>query len=208
MTKDVLYLGSQSPARQKLLEQACIVFEVLTHTSDEQLAQQQMSFEEYVVAIAHSKMRSLVLPKPNEVDQDYLFVLTADTLIRNPRTKEVFGKPINREHAHAMLAEERQGVVEITTGCCFEKLVVRDGAWTMDRLEYFTSQSLAEFYVDEDAVDVYLNTIPMAIQCAGAGVIEGFGLSFLKSFQGSYSGAIGLPLYELRQVLKKHGFVF
>ena len=42
----------------------------------------------------------------------------------------------------------------------------------------------------------------------GAGVIEGIGQAFLKNINGSYTAVIGLPLFELRQALKKIGFKF
>jgi len=44
--------------------------------------------------------------------------------------------------------------------------------------------------------------------CCGAGMVEGFGASFLKSINGSYSAVIGLPLFELRDALKKLDFKF
>lgn len=208
MQKDILFLGSQSQARQRLLQGARIPFKVLEHTSDEALDHTKTSFHNHVLAVADSKMKALVLPDIDSVDTDYIFVLTADTLIRNPRTGEILGKPRNRQHAYQMLAGEREGFVEVVTGCCLKKFIRSQLSWQEDVSEQWICHTQAEFFVDEDSVDFYLDSAPIALVCAGAGVIEDVGLSFLKSINGSYSGAIGLPLYELRQALKKHNFKF
>jgi len=76
---DVLYIASQSRARQRLLTFAGIPYHVLEHGSDENLPYDGGSFAAYVLAIAQSKMRAVVLPARQEVATDYLFMLTADT---------------------------------------------------------------------------------------------------------------------------------
>ena len=68
--------------------------------------------------------------------------------------------------------------------------------------------SIVEFYVDKDSVELYFQQIPQAPICAGAGVIEEHGLTYLKSINGSFSGVMGLPLYEVRQALKELKFKF
>lgn len=208
MIKDILYLGSQSHARQKLLKEARIPFKVLTHASDEQLQGNFATFADHVLAIAQSKIRALELPDRTEVGQDYLFVVTADTLIRDPRTNKVLSKPVDRQDAVQMLTSEQAGPIEVMTGCCLEKFYYRNAQWDLGEVVHWTTSSMIEFYVDDDSTDLYLDQVPIALQCSGSGVIEGYGLSYLKSVQGSYSGAIGLPLYELRQALKKLDFKF
>lgn len=208
MIKDTLYLGSQSHARQKLLQASGIPFKILTHASDELLQESFATFADHVLAIAQSKIRALQLPDRAEAGVDYLFVLTADTLIRNPATDAILSKPIDRQEAVAMLTSERGGPVQVVTGCCLEKFYYHDGTWESREIVHWTTSTMIEFYVDDDCIDLYLQKIPIALQCSGAGVIEDHGLSYLKSVNGSYTGAIGLPLYELRQALKKLDFKF
>lgn len=206
MPKDILYLGSQSRARQRLLELAQIEYQLLTHGSDEQLTDTLQTFPEKVLAIAQHKMRTLVLPPKSMVATDYLFALTADTLLQNTQNHHILGKPTNKEHAIQMLTLERQSPMEVVTGCCLEKFYYQQETWEPIDAEHWTTSALIEFSVDEDSIDRYLNTFPFFLQCSGAGVVEGHGLSYLKSIQGSYTAVIGLPLYELRQALKKLGF--
>ena len=43
---------------------------------------------------------------------------------------------------------------------------------------------------------------------AGGYAIQGLGAVFVKEIQGSYSGIVGLPLYEVHDMLKKHAAPF
>jgi septum formation protein len=208
MSHDVLFLASQSQARQKLLRLACIPFKVLAHSSDEQIEQSWTTFQDHVLAIAKGKMHTVLLPKRTDLDRDYIFVLTADTLLRDPRKGTIFGKPANRQHAIQVLAQESEGPIEVATGCCLTKYIDSNGSWVTDKSIDIVSTSIVEFYVDKDSVELYFQQIPQAPICAGAGVIEEHGLTYLKSINGSFSGVMGLPLYEVRQALKDLRFKF
>ena len=208
MVRDVLYLGSESRARQHLLDLAQIQYRVLAHGSDERREAEYLSFDEEVLAIARHKMQTIKLPDPLTAGTEYLFGCTADTLIRNPTTGRIFEKPIVRADAGSMLTEERTGAVQVVTGCSLKKFVWREGAWRTDKMAHWTNSALVEFCVDQDSIDRYLQALPIALHCSGAGVVEDHGLSYLKSINGSYTAVIGLPLYELRQELKKMVFKF
>jgi septum formation protein len=208
MTRDTLYLGSQSRARQALLEYAGIPFKVLEHGSDESYTHADGTLEHQVTTIAQDKMHSLILPQRADVDHDYLFVLTADTLVKDPQTGAVLGKPTDRAHAVAMLAAECKGPVETVTGCCLKKFFFRDGMWHVDAEVSWAVGAMIEFYVDAPSVDRYFASRPISLHCAGAAAIEEHGLAYLKSINGSYTAVLGLPLYELRQELRGLGFIF
>lgn len=206
MQADTLYLGSQSSARRRLLEYAKINYKIIAHGSDEILTFAPTTFHEEVLAIAKHKMQTLILPDASAVDEEYIYVLTADTLVRNTVTGKIFGKPITRDKAIDMLASERQAPVEVLTGCCLEKLYRQDHHWISVDTAHWVTGATIEFYVDAEAVDQYFSIFPFALQCSGAGVVEDHGLSYLKSISGSYTAVLGLPLYELRLALKKMGF--
>lgn len=208
MQKDTLYLGSQSQARRRLLEFAQINYQLLTHGSDEELTHKPAAFNDYVLAIAAHKMQALVLPEPSAISTNYLYVLTADTLIRNPINGQILAKPNDRAHAIEMLTAERQAPMEVVTGCCLEKFSLCDNRWVRSDYAHWTTGATIEFCVDDDAMDRYFTAFPFVLQCSGAGMVEDHGLSYLKSVNGSYTAVIGLPLYELRQALKKMGFRF
>ncbi len=206
MFSDSLYLGSQSLARRRLLDYAKINYQLISHGSNEQLTYTPHSFQEHVLAIAQHKMQSLNLPAPSSLNTNYLFALTADTLMRNTISGEIFGKPRDRNHAISMLTHERQGPIEVLTGCCLEKYDNHHNHWSMAESTHWVSGAIIEFYVDADSIEEYLSTFPYVLQCSGAGVVEEHGLTYLKSISGSYTAVLGLPLYELRAALKKMGF--
>ena len=101
-----------------------------------------------------------------------------------------------------MLRKER---IELVTGCCLEKKEYKT-TWETTTQEHWVSPATLEFCVDEELVDLYLEKVPQALYACGAGVVEGFGMNFFKHMSGSFSAIIGLPLFELRQRLKKVGF--
>ena len=204
--QDTLYLCSQSQSRRKLLEQAGIKHKTVNHESSECGIEDRHNFSAHVLAIACDKLRHAQLPDPSTISEEYIFVLTADTLIRTTQTLQIFGKPQNRNHAEQMLAIAAQEPIEIVTGCCLERMVKTEKGWEMSHYNHWTSHAQAEFCVDADRLDLYFEAAPCALYACGACVVEGIGQSFLKSFSGSYSGAIGIPLYELFQALKTMGF--
>lgn len=206
MKKDILYIGSQSPARQRLLQHVGIPFKVLVHTSDEQPRHGVNEFTDYVLAVAKGKMRALRLPEASKTEDEYIFTLTADTLIRNPFTSQIFGKPLNKDHAIKMLRSERQGPMEVVTACCLEKYYKQGDGWQRGESEHWVTLTKIEFFVDDDSIETYFKAFPGALQCSGAGMIEEHGLRYLKSISGSYTSVLGLPLYELCAYLRKLGF--
>ncbi|MFH1832201.1 MAG: Maf family protein [bacterium] len=210
MSIDTLYLGSQSQSRKKLLEETGYTFKVLDHTSDEQITTHtEHDFSNYVLAIAQHKMDSLILPEHDaHKTGDTIFVLTADTMVRTKNSHQVFGKPRDKEHALYMLQTYRNEAVEVATGCCLERKKWENGAWVRDETRAWTTVASVEFVVGQDDVDLFIKQVPLVMHAAGAAIIEGFGQNFCKSIQGAYSSIMGLPMFELRQVLKDLGFKF
>lgn len=208
MMHDILYLGSQSASRQQLLTQTGIQFQILEHESSESGMENQDDFQAHVLAIAYDKLRHLKLPNLASVAADYIFVLTADTLVRTSKSLQILGKPRDKAHAVQMLELISQEPIEIVTGCCLERMVKTANGWSMEQFHHWTSSALVEFYVEPERIDLYFKESPAALSACGACVIEGLGQSFLKSFSGSYSGAVGIPLFELVQALKAMHFKF
>lgn len=205
---DLLYLGSQSKSRQKLLQEVGIQFTVVPHQSDEALERGNRSVEEYVVAIAQGKMEALLLPDPASVAQPYLYVLTADTLVHQQETDRLLGKPKDREDAKRMMRDMRDKEVAVVTGCCLRRYVVHGDRWKIEHEVAWATGATIEFWVEEEFLDTFYEREPIALVAAGATIIEGYGQMFFKRITGSHSTVIGLPLFELRQALKNMGFTF
>lgn len=209
LIKDVLYCASQSASRQMILKNSGIAFKVLEHTSDEQVPHPEEDFNAYVQAIAHSKLKSVILPTPQEHGEQPLFVLTADTLVRTQKTHQILGKPRDKDDAHQMLKLVGSETIEVVTGCCLEKMVIgADGQWETSQSSHWTTQALVEYVVPTEHIDAYLDATPLALHGCGASIVEGYGQNFLKSIQGSYTAVLGLPLFELRHELKRLNFRF
>lgn len=208
-SKDLLYLGSQSTSRRKLLESAAIQYKLLTHASNESVVVPMDNFDDYVVAIACDKMQHLQLPKIDEVDKDYIFVLTADTLVKATESNQIIGKPENLEHARSIVKMISMQPLQITTGCCLKKFEKGVDKWIEVASNTWATGAEVEFCVscDED-LDLYFKKLPCVVYASGASIIDDFGQSFLKSINGSHSGVIGLPLFQLRQNLRLMGFKF
>ncbi len=204
--KNMLYLGSQSSSRQKLLTEAGIPFQVISQNSAEQVDISGLDFFGTVLAIAQDKMQHVVLPTVQEVGQNYLFVLTSDSMVRTTNTGEIFGKPKDAEHAKHMLRTMYGSLIEVATGCCLEKRIWDGRHWNVDTFKHWVTQARVEFWVAEHELDDYLERHPEVYFSAGAGILEGSGQVYCKSIHGSLTAALGLPLYEVRQALNELGF--
>lgn len=209
VVKDVLYCASQSASRQMILQNSGICYKLLEHSSDEQVPHPEADFRAYVLAIAHSKLKTVILPQPSEHGTEPLFVLTADTLVRTQKTLQILGKPRDKDHGRHMLMLVSQEPIEVVTGCCLEKMVVAtDGQWKTVDAAHWTTEALVEYIVAPELVDEYFNTTPIALYGCGASIVEGYGQNFLKSVHGSYTAVLGLPLFELRKELERLHFRF
>lgn len=208
MSSNCLYLGSQSKARQSLLRQADIKIQVLQHKSSECVIEPSDDFEKYVLSIACDKMQHLQLPEITQVEENEIFVLTADTLIKTVQTNKILGKPKDLDDAKKMLRSFRDQSVFVLTGCCLRVMKKSGQHWELVHQDCWIAGADVEFIADEESLDSYFKHEPWALNACGGGIIEGYGQSFLKSINGSYTAVLGLPLFELRQKLKARGFKF
>ncbi len=206
--RDILYLASQSASRRELLQAAGIQFKTINQTADESKVVRTGSVNNFVMSIARAKMKSVVLPECVELENDYLFVLTADSLTFHKESDTVFGKPKDKDDARRMLNFKRGKTIEVVTGCCLEKKVWKKGAWRIEAGYEWEVSGALEFVMTPEDIELYLEFVPQALHASGAGVIEGFGFNFLKSVNGSYTAIMGLPIFELRQALKRMQFKF
>jgi septum formation protein len=197
-----LYLASQSASRQYLLREAKIPFTLLSQSADEKICDWSLSLEAVVGSIAKHKMNSVVMPAG--VDGQAAFVLTADTLTQG-KDGHIYGKPGSYEEAVATL-QALQPSCRVATAFCLRRTRYEKGAWLIEAEREVCVVSRCEFEVSGPWIDRYFQGSAIGWQCAGGMAIEGFGMQFLRSLDGSYSAVIGLPLFELRQALDEMGF--
>ncbi len=199
---NILFLGSSSRSRQKLLDEVQIPYQVIGHSANEDLVPHASTLQETVLAIAQYKMNYISIPYGKE--NDICFILTADTM--GSDTKGVIhGKPKNKIDAISKIKACRDGVLVTATGFCIEKRVFKNNRWIVEESfsDVVTSESI--FIVPDNWIERYLD-YSHGLVASGAVAIELYGGQFLKSVKGSYSSIIGLPLYEIRTALENLDF--
>lgn len=196
-----IYLASQSPRRRELLKQVGISFELLLLRSDsrrmvdaDESPHVDELPEEYVKRVCEDKARAgwdalkfrNLPPFP---------VLAADTTVA--LDGNILGKPRDREDAAAMLRQlsGRQHQVLSAVAVALD-----------DRVEIRLSATTVTFAtLSEERIHRYLLTNE-GHDKAGAYGIQGHAGAFVQRIEGSYSGVMGLPLYETVELLRAFGY--
>jgi septum formation protein len=186
----MLHLASQSPRRRELLGRLGVPFGVLDLEIPEQRAPGEPA-EDYVRRVAREKAGAgllEVMTVPGAV------VLGGDTEV--VLDDEVFGKPRDEADAAAMLRRLSGRTHRVISAV---SLV------SADREAQAVSTSEVTFAeLDEEAIARYV-TSGEAMGRAGAYAIQGIAQTFISHLSGSYSGVMGLPLYETACLLQEFG---
>lgn len=184
-----LILASASPRRQELLAQIGVHFKVSAPDIEEQRLPSEMP-EPYVCRLAQEKARAglALCPEPG------IPVLGADTIV--VCDGEILGKPSGRRDAFRML--------ELLSGREHTVLTAVSVA-TPERSELLLSTSQVRFRTlhTEEIVAYWHSGEPEGK--AGSYAIQGLGAMFVERLKGSYSGVMGLPLYETALLLQSFG---
>jgi septum formation protein len=181
-----LYLASRSPRRQELLRQVGLRFAIAPAEVDEQRSAGQ-SPADYAVATALAKARAARVPGPEPV-------LGADTDV--VIDGEILGKPADRAQAVAMLQRLAGRTHEVYSGVALVQGARAETTLSITRVT-FGPISVAQ-------AQAYWETGEPADK-AGAYAIQGYGAQFVREIHGSYSGVVGLPLYETLELLRRFG---
>ena len=189
-----LYLASASPRRRELLNQIGIRFEVIYGLEVDESQHQAESPEQYVTRLACEKALagySRIFPPVEARQLAMPPVLGADTCIE--LDGEILGKPVDRDDGIAMLQRLSGRSHKVLTAIC-----LFDGKHERHSL----SQSVVSFKVlNLDEIERYWES-GEPVDKAGAYAIQGDAARFVTHLQGSYTGVVGLPLYELSELLQ------
>jgi septum formation protein len=185
----MLILASASPRRRELLEQIGVAHEVLAVDVDESPLPGE-SPETLVCRLAREKalagrMRSAAT-RP---------VLGADTVV--VLGDQVFGKPRDADDAMRTLQALSGQVHRVLTAIA---LAMPAGAV----LEALSQTDVRMRALSAQEIRGYWSTGEPAGK-AGAYAIQGRGAAFIEQIRGSYSGVMGLPLYETASLLQAQG---
>jgi septum formation protein len=197
-----LYLASGSPRRQELLQQAGIGFHQLVLRDeagakpdvDESVLPDEAP-EAYVQRVCLLKLQFGWSQLPLR-GLPPLPVLAADTTVCLGR--HIFGKPADADDAVRMLRELAGKEHQVLTAVALHTAHGVHSALSRNRVRLASlSESEIQAYVDTGE--------PMGK--AGSYGIQGRAACFITELHGSYSGVMGLPLYETTQLLRhiRHG---
>ena len=186
MSKPLIYLASASPRRRELLGQIGIAHEVRPVTLDERIEPGEAP-ERYVVRLAAQKARALWEQLPAAQS---LPVLGADTTVS--LDDRIFGKPASAGELRAMLGQLSGRTHEVHTAVA---LMCTTGLRTRLQTSRVTFRTLTD-----REIDAYWLTGEPADK-AGGYAVQGRAAVFITRIEGSYSGIVGLPLYETWELL-------
>ena len=190
-----VYLASQSPRRQALLQQIGVAFEVVLPSDT--LAAEALeavlpneSALKYVKRVSWLKLRSAMLELAAQ-SRPLAPVLCADTTV--VIDQQILGKPVDAQHAYDMLSRLSGKTHHVLTAV----VIGHNG-----RLQQALSKSSVQFAsMTAHDIQAYVDSgEPMGK--AGAYAIQGRVSAFISKISGSYSGIMGLPLHETSQLLK------
>lgn len=190
-----LYLASQSPRRRELLAQVGISFRSIVPDVDETIKPHEIA-ENYVVRLAEEKAMvgfSLVKSKNKAV-------LGSDTAV--VINGEILGKPENRSDAIRMLNLLSGNTHQVMTAVALAK-----ESRNREEPELISVISVSEVSfknLSNDEIEQYVDSGECNDK-AGSYAIQAFAASFITHLSGSYSGVMGLPLFETVELLNKAG---
>lgn len=195
-----VYLASRSSRRRELLKQIGVSFEVMllregmgrSADVDENPLPGEAP-REYAMRVARLKAQAgwqrLFLRRLIRFP-----VLSADTAVAVD--EQILGKPSGREQAVSFLQalSGRSHFVHSAVAVCFESRLELAVSTTEVRFRELRESEIRHYVGSGEPMDK-----------AGAYAIQGRAAAFIASISGSYSGVMGLPLFETSELLAKFG---
>lgn len=188
MTLNIV-LASASPRRKQLLTQLNYSVRQVAADIDETPYTDETP-EDYVLRMAEQKADFVTAGYPQAA------VLAADTIIA--LDGQIIGKPTDFYHAcgiwHALANRQHQTITAVALnyqGKQFTALNINDVVFAQ-----MTPAEMEHYWASGEPQDK-----------AGAYAIQGLAAQWIKEIRGSYSGVMGLPLYECKQLLKQAGLL-
>jgi septum formation protein len=190
MSLDFVYLASGSPRRRELLQQIGVSFRVVGTVVDEAVRLAETA-PAYVLRLAGAKADAGWERSRDATDVP---VLAADTAV--VLDGKILGKPADRQDGEGMLRQLSGRTHEVLTAVALRTAI---GLQSRISRSEVTFRSIAA-----DEAQAYWETGEPSDK-AGAYAIQGRAAIFIADLRGSYSGVMGLPLFETAELLRKAG---
>lgn len=190
-TLPTVFLASQSPRRAQLLSQLGLRFEVVVAPADESPHVGEAA-DVYVQRVARAKIAAA---RAKYASRDMEPLLAADTAVE--LDGRILGKPRDRAEGMEMLAVLSSREHRVFSGLALRSAGALHTALSVSRVRFraITSDEAAAYWQTGEPADK-----------AGGYAIQGRGAVFVEQLIGSYSGVMGLPLFETAKLLREAGF--
>jgi len=190
MTRPALVLASASPRRLQLLAQVGVSPDAVDPADLDESALKDETPRRLALRLAQEKARAVAVRHSNA------FVLGADTVVAVGR--RVLGKPADSGEAHRMLALLSGRAHRVLTGVA---VIAPDG-----RIASRLSEARVTFKrLTPAEADGFIAGGEWADAAGGYKIHQGAG-AFVTDLSGSYTGVVGLPLYETLALLRGLGW--
>jgi septum formation protein len=200
-----IYLASQSPRRSQLLDQIGVLHQILVADAAENAIEDAESLEialkneapkAYVMRVTGLKLDAAVARMKNRCLPNAP-ILCADTTVCMGRV--IYGKPKNAADADRMLTELSGKTHRVLTS-----IAIAYGAGGKQRLQALSESKVTFALISKAQIARYVATgEPMGK--AGSYGVQGMAAGMIERINGSYSGVMGLPLFETTQLLRQIG---
>lgn len=194
-----IYLASQSPRRRQLLEQLGVRYELLLPElhEDAEALEAVVPNEAPVIYVQRVTQLKLdaALKRLKRLGLPLAPVLCSDTTVA--RGRRTYGKPADPVDAVRMLSELSGQTHRVLTAVAVGSARKREQTVSVSRVT-FTDMSPHQ-------IQDYVAT-GESMGKAGAYAVQGRAAALIEHLSGSYSGIMGLPLFETAQLLRTFGF--
>ena len=192
MTPRRLWLGSGSPQRRAMLQEAGYAATARPpHLDDGQLTPGDVGPEEWTLALACWKARAVAESLRAEGARGV--VLAGDTVCTHQG--EVMGKPRDRDHARRMLHAFRGATHPVVTGVCLIDL-------DRDEEQSFVDVARVRWgSVSDQAIETYLERDGWKGRAGGYNLADRINDGWDLSCEGDHATVMGLPLQRLKPML-------
>ena len=185
-----IILASASPRRKELLDQIKVSYQVYPVDLDETPLPNEKPLA-YVRRLAAEKSAACVAQLKTDKP-----VLAADTSVILGNV--IMGKPQNQVEAIAMLSQLSGRTHQVYSAISLRGREHSQAvSITEVKFRRLTQQEILDYWYTGEPLDK-----------AGSYAIQGLGGMFVESIVGSFSGVVGLPLFETAQLLSKQGIEF
>lgn len=196
-----IYLASQSPRRSQLLQQLGVAHELLLADAEEDAESLEIAFNNespmaYVKRVTALKLEASVA-RMQRRGLPAAPILCADTTVAKGRV--IYGKPESETDAVRMLTALSGATHRVLTA-----VSISSGASGKQRLQAVSESKVTFAKMSKAQIARYVATgEPMGK--AGSYAVQGGAAAFISTISGSYSGIMGLPMFETAQLLRGVG---